>query len=254
MDTQRAAGWLKASADRLRRTPAEMAVRHVIAQSSKQFFGFGPKGRSQAVVQGDLVVFRTDLTGPRLLDALRESPFGRLIMRQIGDLYRVHMRAELAGFAADHFGVRVLAALHDVDFSGGYTIGVALLDGAGAGAPPPPRPSHREALLAGWRAARAALGLPAEPGADEEAPGARGTPPLVSLRARPLPLPPGAPGPQAVCARLEAWARARDAFADALWAAWPGGRPAGATAFLAQDEERLIGGAVFDAEAGTGIS
>lgn len=43
----------------LEQRAVEMAVKHIVARSTKQFFGYGPAERVTIVVQGDLVIFAT---------------------------------------------------------------------------------------------------------------------------------------------------------------------------------------------------
>ncbi|HLN65358.1 MAG TPA: hypothetical protein VK464_27870 [Symbiobacteriaceae bacterium] len=116
----------------------ETAVKHIVARSTKQFFGYGPAERVTIVIQGALVLFATRFSGPGILEALPGSPFGRLAMRHIADLFARTVAPDLAGLAGGEFGVRLRAIDGDLDFESGQSLGIALLDQP---LPPPDRPA-----------------------------------------------------------------------------------------------------------------
>lgn len=112
----------------LEQKAVEMAVKHIVARSTKQFFGYGPAERVSVVIQGELVIFATRFSGPGILKALPESPFGRLAMRHIADLFTSEVAPELIRFARDEFGVGLQAILSDLDYETGQSLGIALLE------------------------------------------------------------------------------------------------------------------------------
>lgn len=109
-------------------TPVDVAVKHVVARATKQFFGYGPAGRVFTAIQGDLVVFSTEFHGPGILAALPQRPFGRIAMRYIADLFREQVTPEFARLAREQFGVGLEAVLSDLDYETGQSLGIALLD------------------------------------------------------------------------------------------------------------------------------
>ncbi|HYG57274.1 MAG TPA: hypothetical protein VD902_04340 [Symbiobacteriaceae bacterium] len=106
----------------------DLEVKHILARSTKKFFGYGPAGRVVTAIQGDLVIFAAEFTGPGILTALPQHPFGRLAMRYIADLYSKEVAPELAILAREQFGVHLRAVLSDLDYETGKAMGVALLD------------------------------------------------------------------------------------------------------------------------------
>lgn len=138
----------------------ETAVKHIVARSTKQFFGYGPAERVTVVIQGDLVIFATRFRGPGILEALPRSPFGRLAMRHIAELFSREAAPELIRVARDQFGVALKAILSDLDYETGQSLGIALLDQR---LPPPDRPADPELTRSVTRALAAAaeaVGLP----------------------------------------------------------------------------------------------
>jgi len=228
--------------ERLAAAPADLAAKHLIAQSTKDFFGYGPKGRAVVAVQGDLVVFATELTGPGILTALQQQPFGRLALHYVSDLYRRQAAADLAAFATARYGVGIGALLSDIDLGGpvGYTLGIARLDRA---LPPPARPAPAP-LAATLRAAlQQAAGGRVQPGEVTLGPA------LLALRATPLPLPAaGATDAAALdtAAALQAWDDFHCAWRPALSQALAAAGYRHGPVFLAQDERELITGTLLE--------
>lgn len=225
--------WLQ----QLGKGPVDLAAKHAIAQSTKQFFGFGPKGRVLGTVQGDLAVFAFETTGPEILKALPASAFGRLAMRHITELYRDHV-AQLLATAGQQLGVGIRSVLCDLDFAHGFTLGIATLERtlAPMGGPAP-------APLA--RAAAAALAQASGGRVAPEAISVQTSPALLTLRCPPLPEPEGEGDAALEFARLEAWDGFRTALQPLLTeAARPGGRPG--PVFAAQDDQGLVAGVIWE--------
>ena len=182
----------------------ELAAKHLIAQVSKGFFGYGPKGRTAIWLQGRLAVFATELVGPQLMAALAAEPFGRICMRHINSLYVRDQRGALTAAAAA-LGVELRAVASDLDFTRRWTLGV------GVGAGPLPGAAAEDAAPAPLRGVlERALGQPVRD--------ARAGPLLVHGR---IPLPPGlASGVDATAeetfARLQAWEGMRSVLGGAL--------------------------------------
>lgn len=131
---------------------ADLFVKHMVAQQSKAFFGYGPKGRAWALLQGRVAVFATDLQGPGLMAALSGDAFGRLAMRQINRLYVRSTATPLRSLAADRFGITLETVESDIDFDAGLSLGIAVADRdlptapSGAPAPAPLGAATRAAL------------------------------------------------------------------------------------------------------------
>lgn len=224
--------------ERLAAAPADLAAKHLIAQSTKDFFGYGPRGRAAVAVQGDLAVFATELTGPGILQALPEQPFGRLALYYVADLYRRRVAADLGAFATARYGVGLQTVLCDIDLGGpvGYTLGVALLSRS---LPPPARPAPPD------HAARLRAAL-AEAAGGQVQPGAVVTgPALVALRGTPFPLP-GGDSAAATGAALQAWDDLHVALRPRLSAALSDLGYRHGPIFLVQDEAQLIAGALLE--------
>lgn len=224
--------------ERLAAAPADLAAKHLIAQSTKEFFGYGPKGRAVVAVQGDLVVFATELTGPGVLAALQAQPFGRLALHYISDLFRRQAAADFAAFAGNRYGVGLRAVYSDIDLGGpvGYSLGVARLDRP---LPPPARPAP-PALAALVRTALA------EASGDRLVAGDVSLgPALVAVQATPLPLPGGADA-AATFAALQAWENLHRAWRPALSAALAAARMRHGPVFIVQDAELLLAGALLE--------
>lgn len=122
----------------------ELAVKHIVARSTKQFFGYGPAERVTVAIQGDLVVFASRFSGPGILEALPRTPFGRLAMRHIADLFTREVTPELVRVARDEFGVGLQAIYSDLDYETGQSLGIALLDQPFS---PPERPADPQLRL-----------------------------------------------------------------------------------------------------------
>jgi len=209
--------------------PADLFVKHLIAQQAKSFFGYGPKGRAQALLQGRIAVFASDLQGPGLMAALSADPFGRLCMRHINDLYVEATADQLRRLAAEQFGIPRLDVVSDIDFEAGISLGVAIADRAlPSAAPDAPAPA---ALVAGISAA---LRAPAE---------VRLGPSLLVAWADPPAgiSPPQRPDPEAVFSFLRAWDAFRPGLAERLRTAAP---PARGT-FAALVGGRLLAGVLL---------
>lgn len=131
--------------------PADLWVRHVLAQHSKAFFGYGPKGKVSVVVQGPVAVFISELTGPGMVPALMAEPFGRLCMRYINHRYVQCSRAELQRLAASA-GVGLLSVGSDLDFEAGVSVGVAVAEQPFVGGLSPRPAPHLAARLCATRA------------------------------------------------------------------------------------------------------
>lgn len=185
---------------------ADLMVKHIVAQQSKAFFGYGPKGWVGVALQGRVAVFAGDLQGPALMAALAADPFGRLAMRRINDLYAQSTAGALRQLAAERFGLSLDIVAGDLDFAAGLSLGVAVADRALPGAPPDDRaPAH----LAG--AVAEVLGAPAE---------VRLGPALLVARAA-VPASPVVPPGDAsgVFAQLAAWDGFRSSLGERLLAA-----------------------------------
>lgn len=190
--------------------PADLLLKHLIAQQTKDFFGYGPKGRAAAVLQERVAVFQTELRGPGLIAALAPDPFGRLQMRQINRLYVGQTAEALRRLAEERFGLRLLAVESDIDFRAGLSLGVAIGDRnlpAAEAAGPAPAP-----LAA---AVAQALGVQAEVRLGRSLLVAGG-----AVAVAPAP-PPGASAEETF-AHLRAWDALRTELGDRLAAA--GGR------------------------------
>ena len=125
----------------------ELAAKHLIAQASKGFFGYG-SSRAGIWVQGRLAVFASALTGPRLQVALADDAFGRLCMRHITGLYVRETRAAITQGAAA-WGVRLRTVAGDLDLERRWALGVGIADGPLPGAAPEQAaPAALTALLA----------------------------------------------------------------------------------------------------------
>lgn len=134
--------------------PADLALRHILAQQAMAFFGYGPKGKATVVLQGRFAVFTSALAGPGVVAALAAEPFGRLCMRYINHLYVERGRAELERIAMGA-GVRLLVVGSDIDFDAGLSVGIALAEQSLPGA----LPEHPDPELATrLGAAEAAVG------------------------------------------------------------------------------------------------
>lgn len=126
----------------------DLLLRHALAQRSKAFFGYGPKGRAFTVLQGPVAVFGSELTSdPDLVAALRAEPFGRLCMRHINGLFVARQQEDLRRLAAGA-GVRLAAVGSDLDFAAGWSLGVAVADAPLPGSAPdgPAEPAVAAAL------------------------------------------------------------------------------------------------------------
>jgi hypothetical protein len=134
----------------------DLLVRHLLAQQSKAFFGYGPKGRAAVVLQGRLAVFTSELAGPDMVAALRADPFGRLCMRHINRLYVERNREELARLACAA-GVTLVGVGSDIDFEAGVSVGVAVAEA------PLPGAAADRAAEAGSVYARAFARVPGTP-------------------------------------------------------------------------------------------
>lgn len=210
-------------------SPGDLFVKHLIAGSSKSFFGYGPRGQFQTVLQGRLAVFASDLQGPGLMSALAADPFGRLCMRHINHLYVEATTGQLRRLAADQFGLSRLDVVSDIDFDAGLSVGLGIADRALPFAAP-------DALAPADLAAdvTAALGSPAE---------VRLGPFLLVAWADPpagLALPEGH-DPEGTFTFLQAWDALRPRLAERLRAAAP---PARGT-FAALVGGRLVAGVLL---------
>ncbi len=125
----------------------ELAAKHLIAQASKAFFGYGPS-RAGIWLQGRLAVFASALTGPGMQLALAEDPFGRLCMRHINGLYVQQTRAAITQAAAG-WGVRLRSVASDLDLKRRWALGVGIAETPLPGAAPEREaPAELRALLA----------------------------------------------------------------------------------------------------------
>ena len=170
-----------------------MAAKHLIAQVSKAFFGYGPN-HATIWLQGRLAVFASALTGPRLQEALAQDPFGRACMRQINRLY-VRDAQQAIGQAAAGAGVRLACVASDLDLPRRWALGVGIAE-----RPLPGAAAEREAT-ADWRTRL-------EPGLGAQVRDVQAGPLLVHASTR-LPDALKTPGPEALpsqtLAHLEAW-------------------------------------------------
>lgn len=213
----------------------EMAVKHFVARSTKQFFGYGPAERVTIVIQGDLVIFATRFSGPGILEALPQSPFGRLAMRHIADLFSREVAPELVRLARDEFGVGLQAILSDLDYETGQSLGIALLDQP---LPPPDLPADPGLVKVLMKA------LPGEAAAPGALPTVRIGPGALILRAPALVLPEGDTA-EAEFAALAAREAFRSQFRAGLIAGLAGRGLSPGPVFAVNSRAGLVAGALL---------
>lgn len=215
----------------------DLDVKHILARSTKRFFGCGPAGQVVTAIQGDLVIFAAEFMGPGILTALPQQPFGRLAMRYIADLYSREVAPELAALARQQFGVTLVEVLSDLDHETGRSLGIALLD------QPLPMPDQAaEPELA--RAVEGALVAALETDVPPAGVTVRCGPAALVLRAPYLVWPMGATA-DAVFAGLAAREAFRSRLRPGLVAAAAGAGLAPGPVFVAHSERGLVAGVLL---------
>jgi|GEM_PF-6666325 len=202
---------------------ADLLVKHMIAQQSKAFFGYGPKGRATALLQDRFAVFATELEGPGLMAALAADPFGRLAMRHINRLYVQATAEPLRRVAAERFGLTLGTVESDIDFDARLSLGIAVAD-----RPLPTAPADAPAPAPLAEAVASALGTPADV--------RLGPALLIAWAGAPSGIvPPDGGDPGETCAFLRDWHTFRVGLGERLKAAGKAGglHPRGTFAALA---------------------
>lgn len=154
MDGGPMVGWLENAFSWSQRTPLEVTVKNMVAQVTKEFYGFGPRVASRCLVSGRIILYLTPLSGSVALTELAARPAGRVVIDYNNRLLIQRYREPFARLAAAALGTDLTGFWLDFDEGSGQVAGVVLLDHeiGEAGAPAPPEMREMVGSLLGSEA------------------------------------------------------------------------------------------------------